>query len=58
MGLPYRPVMVALQLDLDVHTSGELQARESLNRLLRRLQNVDQTLMGAVLKMLTAVLYL
>ena len=33
-------------------------ARESLNRLLRRLQNVDQTLMGAVLKLLTAVLIL
>ena len=31
-----------LQLDLDVNAGGELQAHESLDRLVGRLQNVDQ----------------
>ena len=45
-----------LQLDLDVHASGELEAHQSLDRLVGRLQNVDQTLMGAGLTLLTACL--
>src|SRR5699024_2015124 len=47
-----------LQLDLDVNARGELQAHQSLNRLVGRLQNVDQTLVGAGLELLTAVLIL
>ena len=47
-----------LQLDLDVHASGELEAHQSLDRLVGRLQNVDQTLMSAALELLTAVLIL
>ena len=50
--------LIASELDLDVNASGELQAHQSLDRLVGRLQNVDQTLMGAGLKLLTAVLVL
>ena len=45
-----------LQLDLDVHASGELEAHQSLDRLVGRLQNVDQTLMSAALELLAACL--
>ena len=47
-----------LQLDLDVHASGELEAHQSLDRLVGRLQNVDQTLMSAALELLAAILVL
>ena len=47
-----------LQLDLDVHASGELEAHQSLDRLVRRLQNVDQTLVSAALELLAAILVL
>ena len=49
-------VETRLQLDLDVNASGELQAHQSLDRLVGRLQNVDQTLVRAGLELLTAVL--
>ena len=51
-------VETRLQLDLDVNAGGELQAHESLDRLVGRLQNVDQTLVRAGLELLTAVLVL
>ena len=51
-------VETRLQLDLDVNAGGELQAHESLDRLVGRLQNVDQTLMSAALELLTAILVL
>ena len=47
-----------LQLDLDVNAGGELQARKSLDRLVGRLQDVDETLVGAVLELLAAVFVL
>ena len=47
-----------LQLDLDVHASGELEAHQSLDRLVGRLQNVDQTLMSAALELRAAILVL
>ena len=47
-----------LQLDLDVHASGELEAHQSLDRLVGRLQNVDQTLVSAALELLAAILVL
>src|SRR5699024_9295133 len=47
-----------LQLDLDVHASGELEAHQGLHRLIGRLQNVDQALVGAALELLAAVLVL
>src|SRR5699024_3430351 len=47
-----------LQLDLDVHASGELEAHQGLHRLSGRLQNVDQALVGAALELLAAVLVL
>ena len=47
-----------LQLDLDVNDGGELQARKSLDRLVGRLQDVAETLVGAVLELLAAVFVL
>ena len=51
-------IVCGLQLDLDVHASGELEAHQSLDRLVGRLQNVDQTLMSAALELLAAILVL
>ena len=38
--------------------AGELEAHQSLDRLVGRLQNVDQTLMSAALELLAAILVL
>ena len=47
-----------LQLDLDVHTGGELKALQGLNGLVGRSEDVDQTLVGAGLELLTGILVL
>ena len=47
-----------LQLDLDLHTSGQLQGHQSLDGLGSGLGDVDQTLVGAALELLAAVLVL
>src|SRR5687768_8560850 len=47
-----------LQLDLDVHTGGEIQALQLLHGLGRGLVNVDQPLVREHLEMLSAVLVL
>ena len=48
----YRP---SLQLDLDVHTGGELQAHQALYGLVRGPQDVDEPLVRPSLKLLAAV---
>ena len=52
------PYIIRLQLDLDVDAGGELQAGKSLDRLVRRLEDIDQTLVGTHLELLAAVLVL
>ena len=47
-----------LQLQIDVHARGKLDAHESLNNLLGGLLDLDQTLVGALLELFTAVLVL
>ena len=42
-----------LQLDLDIHTRREIEPGQRLDRFRRRLDNVDQPLMGANLELLT-----
>src|SRR5690606_2723513 len=43
-------------LDLDVDTGGEVQLHQRVERLRRRLQDVDQTLVGAHLELLARLL--
>ena len=45
-----------LELDLDLDTGRKLKAHQSLDRLGRGVGDVDQTLVGAALELLTAVL--
>ena len=47
-----------LQLDLDVHTSRELQVHQTVDGLVGRPQDVDEPLVGPPLKLLAAVLVL
>ena len=47
-----------LQLDLDLHTGGQLQGHQGLHRLGGGLGDVDEALVGAALKLLAAVLVL
>ena len=49
---------MCLQLDVDLDTGRQLQIHQSLDRLLGRVHDVDQALVGAALKLLTAVLIL
>src|SRR5271165_3234341 len=44
------------RLDLDVHTCRQLQLHERVHRLLRRLENVEEALMGADLELLPRLL--
>src|SRR5438067_7599782 len=58
---PMRPINVwiaisSLQLDLDVDAGGEVELAERVDRLLRRLEDVEQTLVGADLELLTRLL--
>ena len=48
----------ALQLDLDLHTGGQLQGHQGLHGLGGGLADVDEALVGAALKLLAAVLVL
>src|SRR5699024_8630474 len=47
-----------LQLDLDLHAGGKLQAHQGLHGLGGGLDDVDQPLVGAALELLAAVLVL
>ena len=47
-----------LQLDLDLHTSGELQGHQGLHGLGGGLDDVDEALVGAALELLAGVLVL
>ena len=49
---------MCLQLDVDLDTGRQLQIHQSLDRLLGRVHDVDQALVGAALKLLAAVLIL
>ena len=40
-------------LDFDVHTGRQLELHERVHRLLRRLENIEQALVGADLKLLS-----
>ena len=46
------------ELDLDLHTGGQLEIHQSLHRLGSGVLDVDQALVGAALELLTAVLVL
>ena len=45
----------ALQLDLDLHTGGQIQGHQGLHGLGGGVGDVDQALVGAALKLLAAV---
>ena len=47
-----------LQLYLNLNTSGKLQGHQGLDALLVGVENIDQSLVGAALELLTAVLVL
>src|SRR6476646_3402903 len=49
-------VFLAKSLDLDVHTRRQIELHQSIYSLLRRLENIEQTLVGANLKLLTRFL--
>src|SRR5579863_10360569 len=40
-------------LDLDIHTSRQVELHQGVDGLLRRLENIEQTLMGANFELLT-----
>ena len=44
------------ELDLDVHTGGQFESHQGLNGLGGGLGDIDQSLVGAALKLLAAVL--
>ena len=46
----------ALQLDLDIHAGGELEAHERVHRLRGRVEDVDQALVRPDLELLPRVL--
>src|SRR5689334_5592942 len=46
----------SLKLDLDVHARGQIQFSQRVDRLLRRLENIDQALVGADLELLARFL--
>ena len=43
----------SLQFDLDVHACGQIQTCQGFNRLVRRIDDIDQAFVGAYLKLLT-----
>ena len=45
-------------LNLDLNTSGKFNTHQRVYNLLRRLENVDQSLVSAILELLTAILVL
>ncbi len=47
-----------LQLDLDLHAGGQIQSHQRLHGLGGGVGDVDQSLVGAALELLTAVLVL
>ena len=47
-----------LQLYLNLNTSGEIQTHQSLDGLLVGVEDIDQSLVGSALELLTAVLVL
>ena len=49
---------MCLQLDVDLDTGRQLQIHQSLDRLLGRVHDVDQALVGAALELLTRILVL
>ena len=53
-----REVQKALQLYLDLDAGGELQAHHGFNSLVAGPEDVDQSLVGAQLELLAAVLVL
>src|SRR5215208_3386008 len=57
--LPRSPAMRSDELDLDIHTSGQvIEALQRVHRLRGGLQDVDQPLVGANLEVLAGVLVL
>src|SRR5690348_17920709 len=55
---PMRPSIAisSLQLDLDVDARREVELAERVDRLLRRLEDVEQALVGAYLELLARLL--
>src|SRR3984957_1930223 len=53
---PGRPVLLLKRLDLDVYTGRKIELHQRVHRLLRRLKNVDQTLVGSNLERLARLL--
>src|SRR5436190_20263288 len=55
---PMRPsiAITSLQLDLDVDAGREVELAERVDRLLRRLEDVEETLVGADLELLARLL--
>src|SRR5690606_893390 len=51
-------VQLGLELDLDVDVGGQVEAHERVDRLRRRVDDVDEALVGALLEVLAAVLVL
>ena len=54
----YSEVLDILDFNFDFHTGGKLHAHESVDNLLRGLDNVNQSLVRSHLELLTAVLVL
>src|SRR6185369_2884317 len=53
--LPSRPIRL-LQLDLDVDAGGEIELHQRVHRLRRRIDDIEQALVGAHLELLAALL--
>ena len=50
--------LIGLQLNFDFNSCRELERRDCFNRLLRRLDNINQSLVGSQFKLFTRVLVL
>jgi hypothetical protein len=55
-GADYIRNLVLLQLDFDVHASGQIQLHQRINRLVGRINDIHQTQMGTNLKLITGSL--
>src|SRR5215813_5817130 len=56
IGFPRVPNVPGSELDLDVHAGGEVELHERVDRLRRRIDDVEQTLVRAHLELLAALL--
>jgi hypothetical protein len=49
-------VILPKRFNLDIHARGQIQFHQGVNRLLRRLENIEQTLVRADLELLPRLL--